>query len=522
MVVKLRLIIFLYLALWLFINIFWILSHNAPPSWDEANYLEASEILHKSIIQGDLFNIYDTSTRLLARRAPLISEIVIPLFLIFGSSYKVALFMNLFLAVIFLIIYYLYIKKTINQKTALLALIFMTANPLFNGLIRNFFVELLLLLVTTLYIYSLTFITSKRKMANMIYIGTTIGIGLMTKITFPLFVVAPSLITLKDIINKDGIKKVLFYLIIVGLISSVIIYPWYSKNLLTSLWHAKRATSGELLGNYYYGPAFYPSSIIKTFQDLANYVISYTHLIVIILAIYLVAKNKKTIDYNLKIILWFLIPFLVLFFGPNKDYRLMLPILAPFYILVAQILLKLGKYYLCTFILIIVTCSLINISHIYPYEAFKPFGMTILAQENGKYLYPPDTRNWDLSTFIKKLSNQVQQNRVDIAIANEQKELNVNNLRYYAIKDGYTNLNIKTLAYFSKNISIDDLEKEMSKYKIVIFKEGGKSNPDNLDQNNLKIKSILSNWNKGEFKYYFPDSGYAEIYLNPHLPINAI
>ena len=73
---------------------FWIFKNNLPPAWDQAHYLEASEIMRQALINEGIFSFLTKTTTILAVKAPLIAILPLPLYLAFGSLPHVALVIN--------------------------------------------------------------------------------------------------------------------------------------------------------------------------------------------------------------------------------------------------------------------------------------------------------------------------------------------------------------------------------------------------------------------------------------------
>ena len=143
----------------------WIVIDNKPPAQDQAYYLTGAESLYQTLKDEGLLDFLSQTTTVLGRKAPLISLSPIPLYAIFGSSQKIALFVNVVFFVFFALFFYLLIRKLYDSHIAFLSVMIVSTMPIFYGLARNFFVEfgLMTLLIIWLYLLLRTdYLTNKK------------------------------------------------------------------------------------------------------------------------------------------------------------------------------------------------------------------------------------------------------------------------------------------------------------------------------------------------------------------------
>lgn len=511
--------VIVFLSALTLVNVLWIVKNTAPPGWDDSGYLEASEKIYQSVDKG-IDNLLITSTEVLQRRAPLISYITFPIYLVFGSSsFQIALIENLLWLVLFYIFLYLLLKNKFNQKVAVMSLLITSTMPLFYGLVRHFYVEFGLMTIIIIWVYFLFKTEHLSQKKYLLVLGFITGLGFLIKITFPIYVSGFLLLeTFEFMRRKPAISKITRNLIIF-FVPTLIAAPWYVKNLPVVLWHAKRSLDPSVLQQFYYGNPFSLQVIYLTVLDIANYVISwYYFTIAVILFFWFVLRRKIRIGNYLLISLT--PPFLYSLFSPNKDYRLMLPIVPLFGFAIAWMIWVKFKerslLYLPLF-LVIPVLIFINVS-VSSFSIFKRLTLgPILISDNkiGLYAYPPNSTYWPITETLEFINNATpgSEKRV-ILTTSEIKEFNINNLKYFAAKERM-GLEFKSIAY--SGISYSDITSALMKADFIIELE---SQSESFQQENLLMYKEISqtiNWIKVDNNLIFPEGYKLVIYENPRL-----
>jgi hypothetical protein len=295
----------------------------------------------------------------------------------------------------------------------------------------------------------------------------------------------------------------------------LIALPWYVRNIITVLWKAKRASNPELLGNLYYGSPLSYNNLYRSGLDFINYAISpYWFLIIILLAAIFISKGKK-IKINYFLLWWFLIPFLIFYLGPNKDYRLMLPLLPPVAILVAWLLNKVvGKKQLLVSVvlavfpvLIFLNTSVFGAKLIGSKISVGPFVFT--DKKVGDYAQVPKNEHWPITetlSFVSKINPD--SNKKIVMLTSEDESFNVNNLRYYAVLAKLP-LDVKSASYFPKETNYETIRATIEKGDYMVMKVGGRPGPADLNRfNNLILQNLdNSKWQEIPNNIVLPDNG---------------
>lgn len=498
-------------------NCFWVFKNNIPPAWDQASYLSSSEVLYQTLRGGNFSQFLNMVLTTNPTKPPLLVYSAVPLYLLFGSGPQIALMVNVIALIFFVIFFYILARLFFNDKLTIISLVILTTMPLFYGLMRQFFVEFMLMTLTIAFVY---FLIKSKHLTQIKYTplaGLFFGLGMMTKFTFFVFILGPCIFELWYFIkNQFSFKKLVITAVLFSIPALTVTVPWYSHNILTVLWHAKRATNPELLGRFYYGPPFSLRVIYLTLLDNINFVISgFYSLLILILSIWLLIKKGFKINWYL--LLWFAIPFLVFFFGANKDYRFILPLLPLIALYLAYLInqLKLPSFVLI--LLLIPTLIYLNTTLVKPIinQNISLDPIIISSPQLNDYVYSPKDEDWKINNILSTLNNLDPQNKT-VILASENDTLNINNLEYYRIKGGYKDISLKTASYFPTNTSDQKINEFVSRGNYLIFKSGGLLGPSDLNRLYPKVTSLpmLSNWAKIDNNVVFPDGGKLIIYRN--------
>ncbi|MEK9147081.1 MAG: glycosyltransferase family 39 protein [Patescibacteria group bacterium] len=499
---------------------FWIFKNNLPPAWDQAHYLEASEIMRQALINEGIFSFLTKTTTILAVKAPLIAILPLPLYLAFGSLPHVALVINLIFMAVFYIFFYKLTTLIFNGRIALLSIVVISTMPLFYGLVRYFLVEFGLATIVVAWLYFLLkseFLTNKK---YLLLLGLFFGLGMLMKFHFFIFIAGPALIVIYGSLAKLGLKIFNFKnIIIFALPALVITLPWYLRNIMTLLWKAKRASDPQLLGNLYYGPPFSFNNLYLSALDFINYVISgYWFLVLLILAAIYLYKSKR-IHINYFFLSWFLIPFIILYFGPNKDYRLMLPLLPPIAIFIGRLtdtlLAKNTFVFLAIVFLPIIIYLNTAIFDAKLIEKRATFGPLIITDKKiGGYVQASRFESWPITEMLAHIAKN---NRADkyrtVVLASEDEIFNINSLKYYAVLERLP-LIIKSASYFPEGTDYQTIEEVINQGDYLIMKTGGMTGPDNLNKfNGLILQNLdYQKWEELPHNIRLPDGGKINIW----------
>ncbi|KKT73018.1 MAG: 4-amino-4-deoxy-L-arabinose transferase and related glycosyltransferases of PMT family-like protein [Microgenomates group bacterium GW2011_GWA2_44_7] len=475
----------LFLAVWAVFIIgtttFWIFKNNLPPSWDEANYLEASEELRQSLVDHGFFNFINATTKILPAKAPLIAILPVPLYIIIGSSPHVALILNLIFIVIFYIFFYKLVAEIFDTKLAVASAIPISTMPLFYGLARYFYVEFGLMTLVVIWMYLVLKTKNLTDKNTLFLLGIISGLGIMMKLHFLIFVAGPALVIFYESWRKIkrklfDYKKVLIFIIPALAIS----LPWYARNILTVLWKAKRSTDPELLGDLYYGS---PLSIINLYGsalDFINYVVSsYWTMVLLILFVVFVHTRKK-----IKIIC--------------SNIKAKIGIFSALAFLIASTLIYLNT-------------GLFGAKFITNKISFGPLIFT--NKMMGGYVQAPRNESWPIVNLLKFLTTYTSLPQKTVILASEDEAFNINGLKYYATLNKLP-LDIKSASYFQKETSYQVIQTTINQGDYLVMKIGGKPGPADLNRFNSLILQNLDQkiWQELTNNIDLPDGSKIKIW----------
>ena len=294
----------LILAIWLFHVIFsyiWVKIDNYPLLLESWNYFIDSLNYHEY-----LTSISIDSIKLIiiegGFRPPLVGLMATPFYTIFGKSPDVAILshLSIFLFILLFSIYGIG-KKLFNKKVGLLSAFIVSMCPYILIQYRSEFrVDFSLMAMVALCVYTLlnTDYFSSRK--RSVIFGITFGLGMLTKITFPFYVLIPSIFILIYGIKN---KKVENIILIKNLLSSVAITIsiasiWYIANIQYFFnYYIERRAYAILEGapNWWTleGALFYA----KSFLEIIGPVLSFLLVLAIIYKIIKINENKTKSNF---------------------------------------------------------------------------------------------------------------------------------------------------------------------------------------------------------------------------------
>lgn len=462
-------------------SIYWINTNKTILTFDSAWYLENSSYFYNSFNQDGLSGVIRyIPSALEGVKAPLISIIPLPFYMILGQSLTSGLMSNAFL--IFIYVHYLYLLscKLFSKSISLLTVIFATTIPLTIGLSHHFFTEFLLSVLVLAFLYHLLIHFERQNIQTTLALGLIFGLGLLTKVNFPIYIIFPTLYILTlSVIDKSFKWKTASLSIISILIGMLIASIWYVPNI-KKMWEFAISTSFGDISKIYGSPdVFNINVIVRYVYNVIELAVSLPHFIIIVISfIYaLISDHKLFKNTKVMFLISSFVPTLSIFmFSVNKDLRYILPLLAPLSVLTIYFL----SQYLSYLTKIIMITLLFIQFFIVSYKPTKKL--------NEYYLYKfNSTINWqnqDIVSYIdSKLQNHQKDSRYNI-VAIEHPYLNANNLSYYSslIKNSRRPL-FSSLGYVETdpNKSIERLEGLNSTFIIFLdtYQDEVKDNPFN-------------------------------------------
>lgn len=511
------------------VNLIWIKNDQAPPMWDQSHYLFASDILYHKLTKEGLISFIRAFTHALEIKAPLITALPIPFYLLAGDNYASALFVNIFFIVFGS--YYLFKLVTLisGKREALLSIFIFNLFPLIFAMSREFLVEYGLTVFVIAWMYYLLKSEFFENRKDCYALGIVLGIGMLMKITFALFIMAPTIfIIICRIIYLKELPKTLLknmgVIFVMGLLISGI---WYFQNLKFIINFAIPGGYGNIASYYGMGDVFSLETILKYWIYIINYGISSYFFVLIILLLLqkliLFMNNKPSSNIERDrfyfLFLWFTVPFIIFTFGVNKDYRYLSPVYPVLAILMSSALVRLSAIRYGTPLLI--TLMLFpTFNYFFVSFSSKPIYVKIkqfeILNNNLAYAHPPVKELWPNKRLIQFIRNDAVRTNNDHArttLLFDHPYMNFITLNYYSRLEN-TNLSFDTNGFLSKE-TLRDVEARIERDSDYLVTKSDNLGPEFL---NVKNVPILASMEKGELgfrqigEFPLPDKTLLTIY----------
>lgn len=468
-------------ALMLGVLVAWMVTNTAPPPWDESWYLQTSVLFFHALQSGNL----GAFARLVATafggtKAPLISLLPLPAYLVGGVGYGSIIVTNAIVALVGWIALFLYARSTLGPWRALAVVMAFTLMPVSFGIARQFLVETSL---TDLVIIWMLLLQRSNLLSTVpqpvrplrrgaarragkaqlqatggydIWLGVVLGLGMLSKVDFPLYVAAPTVLALVATARRQyaltGRTTVWRQVATVLVIGLVVCSVWYGPNLLTVTQYALSAGFGKIAGNYSYGNPFNPATVTYYLQTVANYGTSvYLAAVLVVVTCALCIRYRRTLWRRIRAkpggiheILWLLVPLFIFLFGVNKDYRFLLPLLPAAAVLMVRggsVLIRSPRLRVVLLVValigplgLMVETSLAG-SPVFPSE--MPDGFALMSPYLG-YALQPLTQEWPLRRILLTIAkNAVRRYPASgvpplVLMVVDNPYFNQNNMSYYA------------------------------------------------------------------------------------------
>lgn len=305
----------------------WHLARNAaPPTWDDAWYLETSFRLFSALKTGPgaFARAYLEAFRI---KAPLLSLLPLPLYALFGPGERVAVWVNLPLAALAAwgwsrAAAAWWNEHPLGREAAALAGALAALLPIAYGLSRFFLVETLLSALLALWAWRCACARADDPSEGA-RLGALLGLGLLAKITFP--ILAAGLVWPARDRLKPHAKTAL-------LVASAIAATWYAENLPYVLGFAWSAGFGKVARDYAGSQGLLAP--LGWLVAVAGGCLSWP--LTAAMAAVAAVAGRERLDSGARAALWGLAPLAVFLLGVNQETRLAAPLLPLLGVLAAR------------------------------------------------------------------------------------------------------------------------------------------------------------------------------------------
>ncbi len=327
-------------------NGIWILVDNSVPAWDQAHYLSTTLQYQHALESGGPIDLLRSIHGTDPSHGPLYTVALLPFFLIFGASASSAMVLSLTLAPV---LYFCAgeIAWTIFRNTfaRYLTMFLVATMPILIGLFHNVLQEFTLTTLAALSLLLLLRSDLFQRRWMTWAMAFTMGLGTLTKVTFPAFVIGPFLVVLAQAIvswtgrGAEDVRRdwrpAAFNLGIAALVLLVVAGVWYGPNFSATLDYIRSTTSGPLAEGAGPKDPITFHNITSFTTGVINFNLSWVILGLGLIALAinggkirtLLARPRQAAPlWNLAFLLaWVTIPYLSVAVAHNQDVRLMSP-----------------------------------------------------------------------------------------------------------------------------------------------------------------------------------------------------
>jgi 4-amino-4-deoxy-L-arabinose transferase-like glycosyltransferase len=308
-------------------TLLWVMLDRTPPTWDDAWYLSNSLTVYDALTQGGVVGYLAKLNSVFGFKAPLIAALPAPFYLLFGRRWHAAYLVNIAAMLLLFAAVYRIARRWWNARTAVFAIAIAGTMPLLYGLARWYMVEYVLTALTAAAVCVLVESDRLKRDSHTLAFGAICGFGLLLKISFPLFILAPFVYVW---IRSQRRARTL---LIAALPCLALALPWYAVHLRPTLRFALDSGYGTLAAKYGTGPVWSMRAIVTYLSHVAASGISYYFLFLALLLSVLALLRRQgrrllsEAATAAPMLLAWLFPFVVLLLGLNKDVRFIAPLL---------------------------------------------------------------------------------------------------------------------------------------------------------------------------------------------------
>jgi hypothetical protein len=317
----------------------WLYLDRTPPAWDDARYLANSLLSYDALASGGVIAYVTKAWSLFPLKAPLISILPTPFYLVFGRHWHAAYFVNIISMLLLFLVVYDLARRWWSPRAGLFAVAITGTMPLLYGLAGWFMVEYALTAVVAAAVWLLIVSDQVKRRSVVFLFGAVCGFGLLLKASFGMFVVFPFLYVW---IQSRFRLRALFCAAIPCLILAL---PWYAFHLRSTAEYISAAAYGKSAAVYGTGAVFSLHAIGRYLSNVKREAISgyYVGLAVLLGGWTIWQRRTRPSERGeafpgARVLLLWMLPFAAYLFGENKDVRFIAPMLPAFALLLASML----------------------------------------------------------------------------------------------------------------------------------------------------------------------------------------
>ncbi len=440
----------LVIAFFVITTVVWVKRDSVPPLWDQAQYLQESELLYHVLRQHGPVAFLSQFSETLRTKAPLITVLPLPFYFFLGEDQLSARYVN----VVFIVLASWYLfrlgEMVAGRRAALLSVVILNTFPLVAGMSRQFLVEYGLMTLVILWMYYLVRWQRGEERGSSWALGLLLGLGMLLKVTFPLYVGVPTALMFAQELRKRRPRAaVLGSLARIAVIAVPIAGTWYFKNWASVFAFVVQGGFGHEAREYSKGDLFSLPTLSAYWLDLINFGMGgYALVLLVVLACWVGVglrrgENRSGVaGAHLPLLLaWWVVPWLALTFAVNKDIRYSVP-----YLPALALLLGAGwegltrRRFGIAGLGLIAAVSILNYGY-YSFGSPRPAGGElraaglILLSQNLMWAHPPTPETWPNESVVRWIATDAAKRGIaqpHVTVLFSHARLSAHNLNYLA------------------------------------------------------------------------------------------
>jgi hypothetical protein len=404
----------------------WILIDRRPPESDHANHLERALKCHRNLAEGGpgWFRAIIGESSFYPPLAPCAAGVLYFVAPVAPLTAQVVMFASLALgmAAVFALG-----RRWLGAEGGLLAAFFLATAPFVVFSLNNFQLDLPLAAMVALALWTLVRAGGFAHRGWCLALGAVLGLGLLTKPTFPAYVLPPMLVPLAAAWRAPDRRRRLASLALVLVIAAALALPWYGPRLaglpmqVANRSFKQAAEAGQVEAYTVAGLSFYPRVFQPQFGVLAGLLCAW--------GLWAVRRRPDA-----RAFLWLaaLVPFAMFSLIQNKNLRYTLPILPAAALLAASGVLALPRPWKRAAIWTSVAVAALQVSM--TNFAVPPVPRLDLFLTPLVVSFPPSRADWQEDRVLGDLVRATGGRPATVAIIPNYNFFSMSNFHYAALR----------------------------------------------------------------------------------------
>ncbi len=459
----------------------WGAAEKGPSHWDDSWYLAGAVRLFDRFANEGLAGYWNGFRYALGDKAPLITVLPFPFFCLIGRSVFVAYLVNSVACLALAAALYRFCRRFFEPRVALLALLFALTSPLLAGLSRLYLPEYWLTALVMLSCLALAEWEQTGRDRWLLWLGVFCGLGLLMKITFPLFA-GPVVAVILWRAHSKRPGRLLLDVALIAVPAVLLGGPWY--------WHNWQAVTHRSFEESYFAPVHpveRPSLMILAADYVwihLNHSWTGIHALAGLAGLIAWASTKR--DNFLRGAMVYVVPWVITLpvfaVSDNRDLRLIAPMFPAFAIVTAalfdRLLERAGR---ARGALIAATAdgavlvTLGNSLEFFGSRTLRLGPWQVFSYAQG-YSFAPNPQHWPLADVLERIAHRERLgpgSKLIVGLGADTWSFNTNNLDLEAALLKYP-FEFHTTAYTA---STEQIRRIMSSTQYFLFKQGGTQQP---------------------------------------------